>query len=222
MTFPRLSRRTLLRTSAGTAAFAATGVFSTAFAQKKADAPVSVDELMKPGDLPDLVLGKADAPCTIVEYASMTCSHCGHFHNTVFDQIKTKYIDTGKVRFIMREFPLDTLAVAASMLTRCVGGDKSVPLVGVFFAKQEEWAFQRANQIPELFKIAQQAGFTKETFDKCLTDQPLYDKIVVGRERATKSFGVDSTPTFFINGKKLKDGPTIEAFDKAIAEVIKS
>lgn len=215
-----LSRRTLLLASAGTAASA--GLSSAAFAQRKANAPVSVDDLMKPGALPDLAIGKVDAPCTIVEYASMTCSHCGHFHNTVFDTLKTKYIDTGKVRFIMREFPLDTLAVAASMLARCAGGEKTVPLIGVFFAKQDDWAFQRTNQIPELFKIAQQAGFTKESFDKCLTDQPLYDKIVQGRERASKDFGVDATPTFFVNGKRLQDAPTLEAFEKAIAEVVKS
>ena len=92
----------------------------------------------------------------------------------------------------------------------------------MFFNKQEEWAFQRTNQIPPLFKIAQQAGFTKESFDKCLTDQPLYDKIVAGRERASKVFGVDATPTFFINGKRFNDAPTIEGFEKAIAEVVKS
>lgn len=222
MTVSKFSRRTLLQTSAGAAVLTAAGLSTAALAQKKADAPVSVEELMKPGQLPDLVLGKDDAPVTIVEYASMTCSHCGHFHNTVFDKLKTKYIDTGKVRFIMREFPLDTLAVAASMLARCAGGEKTIPLIGVFFAKQDDWAFQRSNQIPELFKIAQQVGFTKDSFDKCLTDQPLYDKIVEGRERASKDFGVDATPTFFINGKRLQDAPTLEAFDKAIGEIVKS
>lgn len=218
MTDITLSRRVVLLGTASGAALMA----SPALAQRKADAPISVEELMKPGVLPELTLGAADAPCTIVEYASMTCSHCGHFHNTVFDKLKTKYIDTGKVRFIMREFPLDTLAVAASMLTRCAGGEKTVPLIGVFFAKQDDWAFQRTNQIPELFKIAQQAGFTKDTFDKCLTDQALYDKVVAVRERGSKDFGVDATPTFFINGKRFQDAPTLEAFEKAIGEVVKS
>ena len=217
------SRRALLRASASTAALAVTAAFApVALAQRKSDAPISVEELMKPDALGDLSIGKADAPCTIIEYASMTCPHCAQFHNAVLPRIKEKYIDTGKVRFIMREFPLDTLAVAASMLTRCAGGEKTIPLLGVFFAKQEDWAFERANQIPGLFKIAQQAGFTKDSFDKCLTDQPLYDKIVQGRDRASKTFGVDSTPAFFINGKKLTDAPTIESFDKAIAEIVKS
>ncbi len=221
MTGNRMSRRTLM--SSATLGTLAAGLGALpALAQRKADLPVNVDELMKPGELPDLVLGKADAPCTIVEYASMTCSHCGHFHNTVFEQLKTKYIDTGKVRFVMREFPLDTLALSASMLARCAGGDKTIPLIGVFFNRQEDWAFLRTNQIPPLFKLAQQAGFTKESFDKCLTDDALSKKIIAGRERASKVFGVDATPTFFINGKRLNDAPTMEAFDKAIGEIVKS
>ena len=219
MTMIALSRRAVLRSVTGSAALAVSG---TAWAQKKADAPVSVEELMKPDALGDLALGKVDAPCTIVEYASMTCGHCAAFHTKVFPTIKEKYIATGKVRFIMREFPLDTLAAAASMLARCAGGEKTVPMIEVLFAKQEDWAFQRQNAVPELFKIAKQAGFTQESFDKCLTDQALLDKISQGRERASTKFGVDATPTFFINGKKLIDGPTIEAFDKAIAEVVKS
>lgn len=217
----RMSRRSMLTSATLGTLAAASGAFP-ALAQRKADAPINVDELMKPGDLPELVLGKADAPCTIVEYASMTCSHCGHFHNTVFEQLKTKYIDTGKVRFIMREFPLDTLALAASMLARCAGGEKTIPLIGVFFNKQDDWAFLRSNQIPALFKIAQQAGFTKDSFDKCLVDDALSKKIVAGRERASKVFGVDATPMFFINGKRLNDAPTMESFDKAIGEIVKS
>ena len=225
MSAPFITRRTALMASAGTAAAAlAAGLAPSAFAQKKAPLAdtVSVEELMKPDGLPELSLGKADAPCTIVEYASMTCGHCGAFHNKVFVTLKEKYIDTGKVRFVMREFPLDNLAAAASMLARCAGGEKTVPLIEILFAKQEEWAFVRNNPVPELFKIAKQAGFTQESFDKCLTDQALLDKITQGRERANKSFGVDATPTFFINGKRLKDGPTIEAFDKAIGEIVKS
>ena len=96
---------------------------------------------MKPGPLPDLVLGKADATVTVVEYASMTCGHCAHFHTKVFPTLKEKYVDTGKVRFILREFPLDNLAAAASMLARCAGGGKSFPLIAALFAKQDDWAF---------------------------------------------------------------------------------
>ena len=198
-----------------------------AFAQRKsaagAVAEVSVEELMKAGALPDLVLGKADAPCTIVEYASLTCGHCANFHNKVLPVLKTKYIDTGKVRLIMREFPLQNLAAGAAMLARCAGGaEKTIAFTGALFAKQDEWAFQAQNPLPELFKFAKQAGFTQESFDKCLTDQKLLDDITAVRARASEKFGVDATPAFFINGKRFNGAPTIEEFDKAIGEIVKS
>jgi len=217
---PLLSRRRLLAaTAAGLAALP-----SIALAQRKGPAPaeVSVEELMKPGDLPDLVLGKSDSPVTIVEYASMTCGHCANFHNKVFPALKEKYIDSGKVRFIMREFPLDNLAAAASMLARCAGGEKSHALVGVLFEKQEQWAFVRGNPVPNLFEIAKQAGFTQDTFDKCLTDQRLLDQVTAVRTRASEKFQVSSTPTFFINGKRMTEAPTIEGFDKALGALLKS
>jgi protein-disulfide isomerase len=176
---------------------------------------------MKPGPLPDLVLGNADAPITVVEYASMTCGHCAHFHNTVWPKLKEKYVDTGKVRFIMREFPLDNLAAAASMLARCAGDGKTYPLIAALFAKQDDWAFVRT-PLPELFKFAKQAGFTQESFDKCLTDQKLLDDISAIRSRAAETFGVGATPTFFINGKKMAAAPTLEEFDKAFASAAKS
>src|SRR5215213_10434237 len=114
------------------------------------------EDLLRPGPLPDLVLGKADAPVTIIEYASMTCPHCATFHKTTYPALKEKYIDTGKVRFIFREFPLDELAVAASMLARCVGGDKSMALIDVLFASQDRWAVRQP--LPQLQQISRQAG----------------------------------------------------------------
>ena len=185
-------RRDLLKLVAGAAAVsvaAAWGLSLPVLAQrKKAAGPseVPVEELMKPGPLPDLVLGKDDAPITIVEYASMTCGHCASFHNKVLPALKEKYIDTGKVRLIMREFPLDNLAAAASMLARCAGGEKTFPLISVLFAKQDEWAFVKGDPRPELFKFAKQAGFTQESFDKCLADQKLLDDITAVRTRGCR------------------------------------
>ena len=222
------TRRDLLKLAAGLAALSAAaswGLAGPALAQKRkgaATAEVPVDELMKPGPLSELVLGNADAPITVVEYASMTCGHCAAFHNKVLPKLKEKYIDTGKVRLIMREFPLDNLAAAASMVARCSGDDKTLPLISVLFAKQEEWAFVRTDPRPELFKIAQQAGFTQESFEKCLTDQKLLDDISAVRERGADTFGVTATPSFFINGKRMVGAPTLEEFEKAFAGIIKS
>ena len=190
---------------------------------KKSDAGADLTaELAKPGSIPDLVLGKADAPVTIYEYASMTCTHCANFHNTVLPKLKEKYIDTGKVKLILREFPLDNLAAAASMLARCAGDGKSYELIKTLFAKQDEWAFVQDNPVPALFKIASAHGFTKETFDKCLTDQKLLDGITSTRERANKVLGVRATPTFFVNGKKMTDrADQIESFDRALEPLLK-
>jgi protein-disulfide isomerase len=184
----------------------------------------SQEELMRPGPLPDLVLGKADAPVTIIEYASMTCPHCANFHKTTYPALKEKYIDTGKVRFIFREFPLDELAVAASMLARCSAkggsGDKAIALIDVLFASQDKWAVR--DPLPALLQISKQAGFTQATFDECLKDQKLYNDILAMRERGSKEYKVESTPTLFVNGKMQKGGASIEELDKLIAPNLKS
>lgn len=192
------------------------------FAQRK-DGPteVPVEELMKaPEGLPELSSGPADAKITVVEYASMTCPHCAHFTNEVFEDFKKKYIDTGKVRYIFRDFPLDNLAAAVSMLARCAGPDKAMPMIETFYAKQSDWAFANGSPVPKLFDIAKQAGFTQESFDKCLTNQKLLDQITAERTRASETFGVNATPTFFINGKKLQEAPSMEAFDKVIGPLL--
>ena len=216
-----LSRRELLATIGALALAAGAGLSAfPALAQQKGPSEVPVEELMKPGPLGELTLGPADAKVTVVEYASMTCSHCAHFAKDVWPDFKKKYIDTGKIHFVFREFPLDNLAAAASMLARCAGGDKTFPLIEVLFAKQADWAFVEGNPVPKLFEIAKQAGFTQESFDKCLTDQKLLDNITAGRKRASEVFGVSATPTFFVNGKHLEGAPTIEAFDKMIEPLL--
>jgi protein-disulfide isomerase len=216
-----LSRRALLLSLglSGVAAGLGLKPFS-ARAQTKGPSEVPVEDLMKSGALPDLMLGPADAKVTVVEYASMTCGHCAHFAKDVWPEFKKKYVDSGKVHFVFREFPLDNLAAAASMLARCAGGDKTLPLIEVLFEKQAEWAFVQGNPVPKLFEIAKQAGFTQEAFDKCLTDQKLLDNITAGRTRASDVFGVSSTPTFFINGKRLDGTPTMASFDKMIEPLL--
>ncbi len=174
-------------------------------------------ELMAPGPLPDISLGKEDAPNTIVEYASMTCPHCAEFHKTVLPELKTKYIDTGQARLILREFPLDQLAAQASMLARCAGPDRHYPMVGALFDTQETWAVEDSTE--KLLQIAKQAGFTKEKFDQCIGDKALFEKIVETRTRGHETFGIDSTPTFFINGKRLTGDQTVAAFEALLSGV---
>lgn len=214
-----LSRRSMLAVlcagAIGTAA-----ALPVAAQQQKGPSEVPVEELMKPVGLPDLGLGPTDAKVTVVEYASMTCGHCAHFTKDVWPEFKKKYVDTNKVRYIFREFPLDNLAAAASMLARCTGQDKAFPLIEVLFEKQNDWAFGEGNPVPRLFEIAKQAGFTQESFDKCLTDQKLLDEITAGRTRASEVFGVSATPTFYVNGKKLDGAPTMEKFDALIEPLL--
>jgi protein-disulfide isomerase len=211
----RITRRDFVVSAGALAAAALLGSAPLALAQGPTQ-----EELLRPGPLPDLVLGKADAPVTIIEYASMTCPHCATFHKTTYPALKTKYIDTGKVRFIFREFPLDELAVAASMLARCAGEEKAMALIDVLFASQDKWAVR--NPVPVLQQIARQAGFTQKSFEECLSNQKLHNDILAIRERGAKDYKVESTPTLFVNGKMMKGGATIEQLDKEIAAHVKS
>jgi protein-disulfide isomerase len=175
---------------------------------------VDLAELLKPGALPDKQLGKDDAKVTIVEYASMTCPHCAHFHETTYPELKKRYIDTGKVRFIFREFPLDPLAAGASMLARCADKDQFYPLIETLFQQQRQWAVEKP--IPQLMALAKQAGMSEQKFNACLSDQKMLDAMQAEQKRATDKFGVNSTPTLFVNGKKQVGGVTIEDLAKVI------
>ncbi|MER8726273.1 DsbA family protein [Mesorhizobium sp. M0904] len=173
----------------------------------EAQGTVDMAALLKPGALPDMQLGKDDAKVTIVEYASMTCPHCAHFAETTFPELKTKYIDTGKARYILREFPFDPSAEAGFMLARC-SKDNYFPMVDVLFRQQANWVGVN-NTKDALLQIAKLAGFTQESFEACLTDQKLLDDVRSVQKRGADEFKVDSTPTFFINGKTYKGAMSI-------------
>jgi protein-disulfide isomerase len=212
-----ITRRSFVATASAIALLAAlnVAVAPSIFAQGVAPA-----ELSTPPSLGDRVLGKDDAPVTIIEYASMTCPHCAYFHETTYPELKKRYIDTGKVRFIFREFPLDTLAAAASMLARCADKDKFFPMIETLFQRQREWAVQEP--VPPLMAIAKQVGFSEEKFNACLSDQKLLDAIEAERNRATEKFGVNSTPTIFVNGNMQRGGVSIEDLAKLIDPLLKS
>lgn len=172
-------------------------------------------KLMQPGSLKDMVEGKADAPVTIIEYASVTCSHCADFFQNILPQIREKYIKTGKVRLIFREFAFDPRAAAGFMLARCAPEDRYFPLIHVLFEKQAEWAFV-PDARPPLTKIAKLAGFSDQSFEACLKDQKLLDGLNAGMQRGKDELGITATPTFFINGKKYEGVLTVEQMSKII------
>lgn len=213
-----LSRRAALISGASAALLFVAALSGFSATGSRAQTPfkpdVDMKEFMKTGELPDNVMGKEDAPYTIVEYSSMTCPHCARFHKDVLPEVKKKYIDTGKARYIVREFPLDNVAAAASMLARCVDQSKYFEFVDLLYLNQAEWAFSD-NPLPGLQKFSKQAGFTEARFNECLQDEKLLKYIEWVRNRANTDFGVRATPTFFINGQKLK-GVDIADFDKVM------
>jgi len=181
---------------------------------------VPIADLMQAGPLGDQVLGSEKAPVTIVEYASMTCPHCANFAVNVLPKIKERYIDTGKVRFVFREFPFDPVATGAFMLARCADKDKYFPMIEILFQQQNKWAVREPME--PLLSIAKQVGFTESTFKECLANQKVLDGIEWVRNRATDKFKVESVPTFFVNGEKVNGAVSIDEFDKIIQPYLKS
>lgn len=210
--FVTQNRRQFLKTTAlATAAFGLAGSLP-ALAQS-----VNVDELMKPGPLGEKALGDENAPVTIIEYASMTCGHCASFHKRTWPDLKKEYIETGKVRFVFREFPLDPVAAAAFMLARCAPQDKYFEIVDTLFENQRSWAFTD-NPYQSMLDFSKQIGFTQESFEECLTNQGLLDAVNAVKDRGANEFGVNSTPTFFINGERVSGALSIEEMGKLIEE----
>ena len=179
----------------------------------------SPQDLATPGPLGDVAQGPADAKVTIIEYASLTCSHCAAFHRDTYPELKKRYIDTGKVRFILREFPLDPLATAGFMLARCDGEGKYYPIVDMLFQQQRTWAFTD-KPLDALRQMMRQAGMSQEKFDSCLKDQKLYEAVNVVKNRGVETFKVDSTPTFFINGQRHPGNMSIDELEKIIKPML--
>jgi protein-disulfide isomerase len=180
-------------------------------------------DVAKPVSLPDMALGPANAAVTITEYASMTCPHCAAFSENVFPKIKSEYIDTGKVRYVFREFPLDIKAAAGSMLGRCIAkGDsgKYFAVIDMLFKQQGDWVTK--NTTETLTRIGKQAGLSQQAIEDCLKDQALLDKIAADQKFASEVLKVNSTPTFFINGEMIKGETSFEEFDKRIKSLLKS
>jgi Protein-disulfide isomerase len=198
---------------------------SQAFAQELPEAQGDVDmaAALKPGSLPDMTLGEENAPIHVIEYMSMTCPHCANFHNKTFEAIKAKYIDTGKVRFTVREFPFDPVATAAFMLARCNPQDTQqmaapqqyFAMISMLFKQQRAWAAPADGNVRNaLLQAVKLAGYSQQSFEACLTNQKLLDDVNAVTKRGADEFGVNSTPTFLINGKKYTGDISVESMSK--------
>ena len=193
-------------------------LLSTAIGEAKADKAL-IARLLEPGPLPDKIFGPSDAPVTIVEYASITCHFCMKFHSETWPGLKEKYVDTGKIRFIIREFPLDPLATAGFMLARCAGDEKWYPVLDLLYRTKETWGHAQ-NPADALLQTVRQAGYTKDSFEACLRDDALFQNVRQTADRAARDFGVNSTPTFFINGEKRTGALTLQEFDRILEPML--
>ena len=181
----------------------------------------TADNVAEPVPLPDMALGPADAAVTMIEYASITCPHCAAFNQNVFPKIKAAYIDSGKIRFVFREFPLDPVAAASSVLSRCIANGDAVK----YFAVTDELFRQNWSKVTKpretLNRIGQQAGLDEQQVGACLKDDALFSQIVAERAYASAKLGVDATPTFLINGDKIVGETPFEEFDRRIKTLLK-
>jgi protein-disulfide isomerase len=189
------------------ALFGAAGLAQTGLAA------VDLAKLNEPPANGEMSLGPENAKVTVIEYASASCPHCANFYKTTFQDLKKQYIDTGKIRFVFREFPHNDAALAAFMIARCAPKDRYFPLIDTFFTTQDTWL---KNPAEGLFKIAQLAGFTKASFDACLKNETVAKSILAVRDKAESEFGVEGIPTFFINGQVLDGEASLDEFKKII------
>jgi protein-disulfide isomerase len=171
-----------------------------------------LSKLMDPSPIGEMSMGPDNAKVTVIEYASASCPHCANFYKTTFQDLKKDYIDTGKIRFILREFPHNDAGLAGFMVARCAPKDKYFPILGMIFEQQEMWF---PNPVEGLFKIAQLAGMSRADFDACLKNEQVAKSILEVRKQA-EGFGVDSIPTFFINGQRYNGEQSLEDFKKVI------
>lgn len=160
----------------------------------------------------DLVIGQPGAKCTILEYASLGCIHCAHFHETQLPKLKADYLDTGKARLVQRDFPLDGPSVTAAQVARCAGPMRRAGYVALFFQAQGKWHVPGPEARDEMAKVARQGGMTREQFEQCVADKSIGDAVLQSRLDAVKRFGIEGTPTFVVGGKTLPAKPTYEEF----------
>ena len=157
----------------------------------------------------EYAMGPADAKVVLVEYASLTCPHCAQFHTSVMPGIKKEFVDTGKIRYVYRDFPLDRLALGAAMVARCAGRDSFFGFIDTFYAAQGQWS-RASNPISALGNLAKLGGMSKSKFEACLKDIEIQNGILKQRLEASNEFKVQTTPTVFVNGERYGGGMTLD------------
>ncbi len=200
------SRRNLLLGSAAIIALAGPSAFAE-------ETKIDLSDLLVPPDEGDMTMGVDTAKVTVIEYASASCPHCAAFNNDVFGKFKTDYIDTGKVKFIFREYPHNNQAWAAFMVARCAPKEKYFPLMDIYFKTQQKWVPDAYNQLKE---IAKQAGMSEVDFEACLKNEKVAKAVDDVRSKAASKYGVTGIPTFFINGKMLDGEKSYDVLKAAI------
>ncbi|HEY0523809.1 MAG TPA: DsbA family protein [Stellaceae bacterium] len=198
-------------TVAAVAAFATAPAAGPALAQIGGGVASSVPQVAPD----DHVLGNKDAPVTIIEYASMTCPHCAAFDKETLPKIKKDWIDAGKAKLVYRNFPFDRAALEAAKLAQCIGPEHYFGFVDVVFQSQDNW-IKASDPVAALGRYAKLAGMSDQQIQDCSKNEDVANKIVAGRLAAEKEYGVESTPTFFINGKKLVGALPYDQFDAAL------
>ena len=188
--------------------------FGTSFALSNESSVLNLTE-------DDFIIGNNNAPITIIEYASMSCSHCGNFHNKTLPDLKKEYIDTGKVKYVFRDFPYNYPALLGSMVMRCIPSEVRYDYMNALYKLQNRWVV-RENAITrqELYKIMQTGGMTKENFETCLSDADLENKILQEVMAAQSEFNIRSTPSFLINGDLLEGDKSIKVFRQILDKIL--
>jgi len=202
-------------------AFVALAFASLAFASSATAQSAIAASVAKPVSLPDIAIGSAKAPVTITEYSSMSCPHCAAFGQNVFPMLRSKYIDTGKVRFVFCEFPLDIKAAAASILARCAGkgdSEKYLGAVETLFKLQERLMAQTRDTLIYVGKLH---GMSEQEVETCEKDQAQFDKLTADQRYAHQELKVTSTPTFFLNGVRLQGSMSFEELEERIKPLLK-
>ena len=169
------------------------------------------DQLLEAGPLGEREYGNRNAPVTIIEYVSLTCPYCRAYHAKVFPRVKRTYVDTGRVRYIIREFAIGQTAGAAAITTRCAPKSKYLPLIEAYLSRQREWVSQEVRP-DALYKIAKTSGMSRAQFDKCPSNQSIIDGLTEVKQRGRK-YGVVGTPTFFINGLAVVGAQPYDLFE---------